>query len=223
MQFAEVGWFFRYESYIVLILGVVLMDMLNKYVFPKFSQIKNRNFYDYSIMILLIFLFLIPLTIRISTAFMQYPKAITNIYEQQYQMGLFLKKYYQGKCVAADDIGAINYLASICTIDLYGLANMDVTRLRLSHSYDKNEINQLTLNNNVQVVVIHGSWFNEEIPDNWIEVGKWKISNNVVAVRDEISFYATSDLFKTNLINNLIEFSHLLPSTVGQSGIYTSP
>lgn len=223
MQFASVGWFFRYESYIVLVLGVVLMDMLNKYVFPGLSQLKGRDFYDYSMMILLLFLFLIQLSTRTGTAFNQYPQAVKNIYEQQYQMGLFINNYYQGKCVAANDIGAINYLANICIIDLYGLANMDVAKHRLNNSYGEKEINQVVLDNHVRVVIIYNTWFNGTIPDNWIEVGKWKISNNVVAGGDEVSFYAPDNTFDKSLINNLTEFSDTLPSTVAQSGIYVSP
>jgi hypothetical protein len=37
------------------------------------------------------------------------PKATTNIYEQQYQMGLFIKEFYENKSIVANDIGAINF------------------------------------------------------------------------------------------------------------------
>jgi len=230
MTFASVGWFFRYEAYLVLILSFVLVDMLNKYMFPQIFQMKNKKnsnsndkLYNYSIVISLTFLFIIPLALRTGLAFKQYPLAVTNIYEQQYQMGMFLQKYYPEKCVAANDIGAINYLANICMIDLYGIANMDVTKYRLGNSYTKNVIHQLITNNNVQVVVIYNSWFEGQIPDDWIEVGKWKISNNVVCGSDEVSFYAPSNLEKEYLISSLADFSQRLPSAVSQSGIYTSP
>jgi hypothetical protein len=144
MAFASVGWFFRYEAYIVLILSVILIGLLNKYVFLQVSQMENKNnykltdkFYNYSAILFLTFLFLTPLGTRTGLAFKQYPIAVRNIYEQQYQMGIFLNKYYSGICVAANDIGAINYLADICTIDLYGLANMDVIKYRLGNSYTK--------------------------------------------------------------------------------------
>jgi hypothetical protein len=230
MAFASVGWFFRYEAYIVLILSVILIGLLNKYVFLQVSQMENKNnykltdkFYNYSAILFLTFLFLTPLGTRTGLAFKQYPIAVRNIYEQQYQMGIFLNKYYSGICVAANDIGAINYLADICTIDLYGLANMDVIKYRLGNSYTKNEIHQLVSRNNVQVVVIYNSWFNGLIPDGWIEIGRWKISDNVVCGSDEISFYASDNAQQEYLTRALVNFSRVLPSTISQSGIYTSP
>lgn len=230
MIFAGVAWFFRYEAYIVLTLSVVLIDMLNKYIFHQVSQMEikiihsyNDKLYNYGAAISLTFLFFIPLGIRTGLAFGQYPLAVTNIYEQQYQMGKFLQKYYPEKCVAANDIGAISYLADICIIDLYGLANMDVIQYRLGNSYTKNEIHQLISANDVQVVVIYTSWFNGQIPNDWIEIGKWKIQNNVVCGDDEITYYAPNTAQQKYLTTSLIDFSHTLPPTVSQSGIYVSP
>ncbi len=55
MMFAGVGWFFRYEAYIVLILMVIFMDVLNKYL--DLQYINKWNLYDYGVIIFLIFLF----------------------------------------------------------------------------------------------------------------------------------------------------------------------
>ncbi len=230
LSFAGVGHFFRYEAYLVLILMVVLIGLLNKYAFLAISTLENKNHYkltdkllNYGAILLLTFLFIIPLIIRTGSAFEQYPLAVRNIFEQQYQMGIFLNKYYSGKCVAANDIGAINYLADICTIDLFGLANIDVAKYRLGNSYTKREIHQLVSKNDVDVVVIYNSWFDPQIPDDWIEIGRWKISDNVVCGSDEVSFYAPDKTKQEYLIKSLSDFSHMLPSTISQSGIYTSP
>lgn len=223
LTFAGVGWFYRYEAYIVLILSIVLIDMLNKYIFPDMSKTVNNTIYNYGAITSLTLLFLIPFVMRTSLAFRDYPLAVTNIHEQQYQMGLFVQKYFQNKCVAANDIGAINYLADICTIDLYGLANMDVMKYKLSNSYTKMEIHQLVSNNDVQVIVIYNSWFNGQIPDDWIEIGKWQILNNVVCGDDEVTFYAPNISQQKYLSNSLLDFSYSLPSTILQSGAYLSP
>ncbi len=221
MMFAGVGWFFRYEAYIVLILMVIFIDVLNKYL--DLQHINKWNLYDCGAIIFLIFLFLMPLAMRTGLSFSQYPRAVTNIYEQQYQMGLFLQKYYQGQCVAANDIGAINYLADICTVDLYGLANMEIAKYKFSNSYDKHAMRRTVLDNDVKVIIIYNDWFNENIPSDWIEVGRWKILNNVVTGGDEISFYAPDVSSAKRLRNNLIDFSGTLPSTIIQSGSYLSP
>jgi len=223
LLFAGVGWFFRYEAYIVLILMVVFADVLNKYFDFQRIKINKESLYDYGAIVFLVFLFLVPLAMRTGLSFSQYPRAVTNIYEQQYQMGLFLQKYYQGQCVAANDIGAINYLADICTVDLYSLANVEVAKYKFSGSYDEHVIRRLVLDNKVKVIIIYNDWFDGNIPSDWIEVGRWKILNNVVTGGDEISFYAPDISSEKSLRKNLIDFSGALPATIIQSGSYLSP
>ena len=79
------------------------------------------------------------------------------------------------------------------------------------------------LDNDVKVVIIYNDRFNENIPSDWIEVGRWKILNNVVTGGDEISFYAPDISSEKSLRKNLIDFSGALPATIIQSGSYLSP
>lgn len=230
MAFASVGWFFRYEAYIVLILTVILISSLNKYVLHQLFQTENSEnetladkLYYYGAILGLTFLFLIPLAMRTGLAFQQYPFAVTNIYEQQYQMGLFLREYYPEQCVAANDIGAINYLAEICTTDLYGLANMEVLKLKQDGSYTKSDIRQLTSRNEVQIAVIYNSWFEGQIPDDWVEIGQWQIADNVICASDVVSFYATNDAQQEYLTSSLLDFSDSLPPSITESGLYMRP
>ncbi len=46
-------------------------------------------------------------------------------------MGLFLNEYYNEDCIAANDIGAINYLADVKCIDLKGLGSKDIAPFKL--------------------------------------------------------------------------------------------
>lgn len=228
MTFASTGWFFRYEAYIVLVSCFIIGRILLKYAFPQFSkhlqnQDNERHHYSAILLIGITFLGLFSLVARTAISFREYPLAVKNIFEQQYQMGLFMEKYYTGKCVAANDIGAINFLANICTIDLVGLANMEVATHKLNGSYDKRTIEQLVSSNDVQAIVIYDHWFTGRIPDSWIQVGAWKISNNVIAAGDTVFFYAPNNSLKAGVIENLANFSNILPPTVAQSGVYTLP
>ena len=63
------------------------------------------------------------------------PYATANNYQQQYQMGSFLARFYQGKAIAANDIGAINYLADIKTVDLDELSNFQVAKMKKMRNY----------------------------------------------------------------------------------------
>ena len=56
-------------------------------------------------------LFFFPLAVKGGRLLWFLPQCTTNIYEQQYQMGLFVRRYYQNSTVALNDIGAVNFLS----------------------------------------------------------------------------------------------------------------
>ncbi|HKZ55815.1 MAG TPA: hypothetical protein VJ123_10065 [Anaerolineales bacterium] len=219
MLFADIGWFYRYESYLVLAGSVILVETLGSVIADRLAEVGETL--DRIIVITLGILFITPLAWRAGKAIKEYPIAVTNIYEQQYQMGIFLQKYYSGKTVAANDMGAINYLANIETLDLYGIGNVEVARARRNSLYSREMISDLVSMNNVEIVVIYDDWFEGNIPPEWIRIGKWQIANNVVCGSDTVSFYVPAMSLQAEAIANLRSFSDLLPSTVRQSGAYT--
>jgi hypothetical protein len=220
-QFASIGWFYRYEAYLVLTGSVILVDMLCSLISYKHVTISKS--FDGVAVIALSLIMMVPLAVRAGHAFRDYPLAVLNIFEQQYQMGLFLRDYYPGKSIGANDIGAINYLANIKTLDLYGLGSIEVIQAKRNGSYNKVFIDELVTTHNVEVILIYTSWFEGMIPSEWVEVGRWQIANNVVAGGNSVSFYAPDVSWETDLIANLQEFSDQLPPTVKQTGSYITP
>lgn len=226
MQFARTGWFYRYEAYLVSLGLFVFVTTVFDYL-PKKIQISNisRNSSPkYAVIIILIFLFIrVFVENRGISSFIKTPRATTNIYEQQYQMGLFLKQFYKGADVAANDIGAINYLADIHCLDLWGLGSKEVARMKKEGNYYQTErISDLTRTQGVKIAIIYDHWFKDAIPLQWIKVGEWKISNNVVCGDDTVSFYAIDPSEEKNLINCLRQFAPQLPRSVKQGGRYCS-
>ena len=138
-------------------------------------------------------------------------------------MGLFLNKFYQGESVAANDIGAINYLADIKCLDLWGLGSSEVAELMIQGRYNTQEIYDLAKQKQVKIAVVYDHWFKEYggIPPAWIKAGEWKISNNIICGGDAVSFYAVNTSEVDNLNKNLRTFSSFLPKDVMQSGDYT--
>ncbi|MCX6779262.1 MAG: hypothetical protein NTU97_03455 [Candidatus Magasanikbacteria bacterium] len=85
------------------------------------------------------------------------------------------------------------------------------------------EINNLTKQKEIKIAIVYDKWFAEYggIPKEWIGVGKWKITNNIVCRYDTVTFYAVDPTQKDDLIKNLKTYSPLLSQEVMQSGDYT--
>jgi hypothetical protein len=133
-QFARIGAFYRYEAYLVM-LGL-LAAVLNA---KELLRLKGDSFRKWlapphrTAMLLIGSLCIAyPLMSRAWCSLKETPTAMANIYQQQYQMGLFLRTYYDGQAVAANDIGAVCFLADIRLLDLAGLATTDVVRNKIA-------------------------------------------------------------------------------------------
>jgi hypothetical protein len=116
LQLAAVGWLFRYEAYLVAV-GVVLVARHLAEAAAVFRASAARL-----PLVLAGLVLAAPLLVRGAQALAETPAAVKNIYEQQYQMGLFLRGLPPGSAVMANDIGAISYLADVRIVDLFGLA-----------------------------------------------------------------------------------------------------
>ncbi|HLF88410.1 MAG TPA: glycosyltransferase family 39 protein [Anaerolineales bacterium] len=221
LQFAYIGEFYRYEAYLVLTGSLILVDMVISLISVRSA--KAGNIFNFGVVFVLGVFVIMPLAFRTGRAFREYPIAITNIYEQQYQMGIFLQKYYSGKAIAANDMGAINYLADIKTLDLFGIGSMEVAQAKRNGLYDKDVIGELVSRHHIEIVMIYTDWFEENLPPEWIEIGAWQIADKVVTGGDTVSFYAPGASWEEDVTAHLKDFSDQLPSTVNQSGRYTAP
>jgi hypothetical protein len=137
-----------------------------------------------------------------------------NIYEQQYQMGLFMKKYYYKQTVAANDIGAISYMADLNTVDLWGLGDNDVTLARKQGFWNAAFLQQLVERKKAGIAVIYDSWFWKELTDNWQKAGTWEVSYSFMLGDTKVSFYAVDQSQADALKKNLAEFSANLPKDI---------
>lgn len=223
VEFVRRDQIFRYEAYLVASGIFVIAFSLQKFFLNKpVINLNRRVFLKGISFTFLSFILILPFLERTIESIIIIPKAIKNIYEQQYQMGLFLKNYYQGESVAANDIGAINYLAEIKNLDLWGLGSMDVAKARKDKNYNTEKIFELGKSKNVKIAIVYDHWYMYYggIPSNWKNVGTWTISNNVVCGGNTVSFYAVDSLEVSNLIANLKDFSTQLPKDVIQRGTY---
>jgi hypothetical protein len=220
--FARVGWFFRYEAYLVatgiLVDGIALLEWISL----RNKETTRRQLLPVLIAVVVAVGSVFFLVIRASQAIRETIPAMSNVYEQHYQMATFLRDYYPGVAVAANDIGAINFMADIRCLDLLGLGSADVTRAKLMAQYNTARIQQLAEDREVKIALIYSGWFNNEggVPAQWTKVGEWNIHQCVVCGAPVVSFYAVDPLEADKLKRNLREFSARLPANVVEAGPY---
>lgn len=220
IQFCMVALFFRHESYLVALGIVVIAAQLPE---KLFGSPGDRALVPKHVGGLLLAAFLIyPCLVRAGAALVFLPQASKNIYEQQYQMALFIRRYYQGSTIALNDIGAVNFLADVHCLDLWGLGNYEVTQLMHRHEYHTRDILRLSREWGVKVALVYDSWYTPVggLPRDWVWVGQWALPDNVVAGGDTVSIYAVDESETTSLMQKLQDFSPLLPKEVKQSGRY---
>lgn len=227
---AMVGWFYRYEAYLVA-LGILVISYRFKAVStllgmdgaPKPGG-RTTALEGAAVLWLLVSLFFCLM--RGMAVLKDTPRATVNIFEQQYQMATFVRRYYQHSMVALNDAGAVNFFADIHCLDLWGLASPEVARLKLQGEYRRQDMARLAMKNGARIAILHDLWFRYllgGVPSEWIRVGEWQIHNNVATASDTVSLYALDASEVEPLAAHLTEFSRELPSDIVQSGPYMQP
>lgn len=236
MQFAKVVWlervntYTRYDAYLVVLGLFVLCVPVLKYLQDKrdvnksdigklWSRAVNSRShlkFQHSVLAIIIIFIAVPFTLRASRVLKSTVQGTTNIYEQQYQMAMFVKDFYQGVSIGANDIGAINYFADIRCLDLFGLASMDVAATKRTGVYDTEAIYEIAKQHDVRIAIVYDKWFdiNGGLPPQWVKVGQWTIKDNRIVGGDTVTFYAVDTNEAAALAANLQQFTARLPTDV---------
>ncbi len=211
LLFAQIGWLYRYEAYLILIGLVVNLLYFIKLISSK--QIKiNKTIIGLSLLLLL------SLGFRAYNTNTSINKASTNIYEQQYQTAKFLSHFYAGDKIAVNDIGLVSWKGNVYVYDLWGLATPEILSLKRQNKINGKVLDQLMVKNGVHIAAIYKEWFEfrDGFYKNWYEAGSWTIKNNYICGSTEVSFFAKDSAHLVKLEKDLLEFSSYLPKGVIQ-------
>jgi hypothetical protein len=219
LQFADVGWQFRYEAYLValslFVLACSLADFPVSGPHRRFSALVSPTSLLAAFLLIAISY---PLLQRAYRSLQEFAPASHNIFEQQFQMAQFLHQYYNDAPVAANDVGAISFYTNIHTFDLVGLGTLCVARELLSGSYTTPAIEEDTRNAGVRIAIFYDRWFNgfayPRPPRSWTKVGQWTLRDNLVLGGTTVSFYATQPAECAPLRANLEAYATRLPPGV---------
>jgi len=225
-QFASLGWFYRYEAYLVCF-GLLAISKSIWAYFPDTGLLLDKGMIPQYIALGVLFLLLSsPLVFRGFVAMVTVPQGTKNIYDQNVQMGLFLKTFYEGETVAINDLGAANYIADFHCVDLYGIGTADVARMKVRSGkwLSAEEMREIAQSKGFKIAILQG-WFEQfnAIPKEWVPVGEWEITNLASSANPRTIFFAIEDSEKGNLMTHLRHFAAELPPDVIQRGAYLDP
>lgn len=184
--FANFGWLYRYEAYLVPLLIISLIPVFSTSLISKSSTLK--------VVTVAIFL-LIPFSYRFIGMMKHETIASKNIYEQQIQIAGFLQKNYNNASVVLNDIGAATYFTDIQLLDTYGLGSIEVAEIRKSDNGKFNRENEklityvsnFTRKNNFDIAIVYDSWL--KMPADFKKIGSWEITDNYICGNPNVSFY----------------------------------
>jgi hypothetical protein len=214
-------WFFRYQAYLnalgIWAIGCAGIPALD------FAALRRHAAAAVAAVCAAI-LVAVPLADAAVQAVWKTPLASRNIWQQQYQMGLFLKANYPQEAVAANDIGAIDFLDDLRLTDLSGLASRAVMRAEQNGSWQRDlagTLDALTSADGVQIAVIYDNWFDYNpatgraaVPPDWVRVAEWTIPDNVVCGGATVTWYAVDPQQADGLRSALEQFAAELPAGV---------
>ncbi len=212
LQFARIGWLFRYEMFLLIPLLVSLCTHLagRSGVFQSHRGLGRWG------MGLACAVAMIPLAVRAAVAIDYFPKASRNIYEQQIQMSTFIRQYYSDHVVGANDIGAVAYLGRAGIVDLWGLADTATARARIVGDLSPELLDERMRHRGGSIVMVYERWFTKTggLPDSWIKAGEWTIQDNVICGDSTVAFYAIDRGGVDKLSQHLREYTAALPPSV---------
>jgi hypothetical protein len=188
LTFAQTGWFYRYEAYLLAFSFFAFM-MAEKHVGSvlKVWSVRHLSLRLKTVLVILA----IPLLLRGSYTIRNTPLAMNNIYGQQYQMAAFIHKFDPSVGVIANDIGVISCYDNLRLLDLFGLASQRVLDLKRSNNFNKAEIEALALQKKMQMAIVYD--YPEIIPDSWTKIGEWTIKHNVVCANNTVAVFSVGN------------------------------
>jgi hypothetical protein len=197
---ADVGWFERYQAYLIAIGVYSVLAVLAEV--PE--AVARRGLAAVCVVAVVAAVPKLQLIVKA-------PLAADDMYRQQYQAGRFLDRYYDGVPVATDQLGYISLFHDGPLTDLAGLGDWEVLQRR--DTEPKAELwRDVAAERGVEVMVTYGVSA-LGVPREWILVGTWQIDNEpTTGVSRELVFFATGPDRVAPLEAALLDFEDDMPA-----------
>ncbi|MDY6921354.1 MAG: hypothetical protein SV765_14205 [Pseudomonadota bacterium] len=205
LLFGRMGWFARYEAY--LIAPLYLMVIL---VYPRgLARLwHTRPWLQRPAFVLVAAILMLPYL----SCLLASPPAAHNIYQQHYQMHR-LAQSFVAENIAVNDIGFVSLGNPHYVLDLYGLAYTQAFEARMREA-DPQWMQPLVEARNVRLALLHELWF-PQVPGQWVKLGELSFQGpKLTPVDRHVSLYATAPRHVPDLRRRLRRFAATLPEDV---------
>lgn len=158
----------------------------------------------------------LPMVLKSGEAFRTTGDACIMLYRQDYQMGRFLRSYYNRESAAVNEVGAAAYLTNGRKFDLGGGDNPEGARSR-QPVYDtaSDVLDSLLWKERVKIAVISDKLFSPGLLQDWTKIASWQTDDVLAPGKDTLSFYAVDSVASRELKSKLQAFEPSLPPGVG--------
>ncbi|MES2921847.1 MAG: hypothetical protein V4819_09880 [Verrucomicrobiota bacterium] len=190
LQLAQLGWFYRYEGYLIILGLIAAATML-----PAVRDwLRGRPLALAMPVYILLAFATLPLAWRARKANPEIVQAAGNIHDQQVQMAMVTRHLGKDARVAVNDLGAVSFLTDARVLDLYGLGDNSLARAKVDRVYGSAKIQSRLEETRTDFVICYPSWFTgpQKLPETLIPVETWYLDNNLICGGEKVVFYATS-------------------------------
>ena len=216
LHLAEVGWFYRYEAYLIAtVIPLAACLLAVSTTLESYQRLTRLSAWLKLALGVCLLVCLSPLHARALGSLKAVPSASHHIYQQQYQMGQFVRDMYdEGARIAVNDLGAVAFFSEARILDLYGLGSIQVTRAMRQQVFNTDEIRRLLHLQGTEILMVYTYWFQGEsrLPQELIRVADWNV--NPAYYWREVAFFATSVEAANTLSQRLHEYEETLPKSV---------
>jgi hypothetical protein len=224
IQFAKVGWFYRYEAYLVamfiLVVSLSVIDDLTKRRVQLSWDLPRRH----KVVSVVVCLGTLAVLGRAASAVKQTPEAMNDRYLEHVLVAQFVRDHYNDSVIVVNDIGAVAWYTDARMLDMFGLASREPIAFRRQRGgYTAQDVRDWAVARGARVAILQVMWAEvaPRIPKEWIEVGEWHLPRNVVFGDTRIGFFAVDPAARATLAADLSSFRSMVPPQVRQSGPYT--
>jgi hypothetical protein len=206
---AQIGWFERYQAYLIG-LGVLVFFGVADEALPAVRRAPRRAYVAPMLVLVALALCITKVNLTVDVG-----RAVADTYQQRYQAGRFLARYYDGQPVASGELGYISLFHKGPMTDIFGLGDYEVLQAR--RATDQNPGQQywadLAKRRGFKVAAVYPSNLLLHTPKDWILVGTWTMHHDpVTALEPTFQFWATTPGEVAPLTQHLREFQSQMPS-----------